>query len=313
MAGMSTAIALAIALGTCLGCGLWLVLMSLPRFGAIPLHLRVAPYVADISSQAFVDATKRTDVHRNSRGGLRRLNSLLHDVASRNTPSSAVALKLTQAAWGMSESEFQARRYIWALIGTGFGIVVDAILGLSVQPPLASLVLIPLLVGATGYVALGTLLSRAAAKRTRSIEEEIPAIWEFLSLCVAAGESLPDALARVVRIGRGPAIEELRRTVLSVETGASLVGALTQLETRLRIPPLSRGIEQILGALNKGAPLASVLSDQALDAREDSKRALLESAGKKEVAMLVPLVFLILPITILFAVFPGLLVIQAGF
>ncbi len=40
---------------------------------------------------------------------------------------------------------------------------------------------------------------------------------------------------------------------------------------------------------------------------------LLELAGKKEVAMLVPLVFLILPVTILFAVYPGIVVLQVGF
>jgi tight adherence protein C len=55
-----------------------------------------------------------------------------------------------------------------------------------------------------------------------------------------------------------------------------------------------------------------VLQAHALDAREDAKRRMLESAGQKEVLMLVPLVFLILPVTIAFAVFPGLLVIQTG-
>ncbi|HMM82072.1 MAG TPA: pilus assembly protein, partial [Terrimesophilobacter sp.] len=42
-------------------------------------------------------------------------------------------------------------------------------------------------------------------------------------------------------------------------------------------------------------------------------RELLEVAGKKEVAMMFPLVFLLLPVTILFAVFPGLFVLQLGF
>ena len=50
-----------------------------------------------------------------------------------------------------------------------------------------------------------------------------------------------------------------------------------------------------------------------MHARDDAKRELLELAGKKEVAMLVPLVFLILPITIVIAIFPGLFVLQLGF
>ena len=51
----------------------------------------------------------------------------------------------------------------------------------------------------------------------------------------------------------------------------------------------------------------------AQDAREESKRALLEAAGRKEVAMLVPLVFLILPVTVLVAIWPGVLVLRMGF
>jgi tight adherence protein C len=56
-----------------------------------------------------------------------------------------------------------------------------------------------------------------------------------------------------------------------------------------------------------------VLRAQAQDSRDDAKRQLLESAGRKEVAMLVPLVFLILPVTVLFAIFPGVMVLQLGF
>ena len=48
-----------------------------------------------------------------------------------------------------------------------------------------------------------------------------------------------------------------------------------------------------------------VLRAQAQDVREESRRDLMEKGGKKEIAMMVPVVFLVLPITILFAVFPG--------
>ena len=39
--------------------------------------------------------------------------------------------------------------------------------------------------------------------------------------------------------------------------------------------------------------------------REAGKRQLLESAGRREIGMMVPVVFLVLPITIVFALFPG--------
>ena len=51
---------------------------------------------------------------------------------------------------------------------------------------------------------------------------------------------------------------------------------------------------------------------KAIDAREDAKRALIESAGRKEILMLLPLVFLILPLSVLFAVFPGIVMLKLG-
>jgi tight adherence protein C len=69
----------------------------------------------------------------------------------------------------------------------------------------------------------------------------------------------------------------------------------------------------MIGALERGTPLAEVLRAQAHDARGVAKRELMESGGKKEVMMLVPLVFLILPLTIVFAIFPGIFVLRSGF
>jgi len=48
-----------------------------------------------------------------------------------------------------------------------------------------------------------------------------------------------------------------------------------------------------------------VLRAQAGDVREAGRRSLMESGGRKEIAMMVPVVFLVLPITVLFALFPG--------
>jgi tight adherence protein C len=63
-------------------------------------------------------------------------------------------------------------------------------------------------------------------------------------------------------------------------------------------------------AVERGTPLAEVLRAQAQDVREGGRRVVLEAGGKKEIAMMVPVVFLVLPITVLFAVFPGFAFLQ---
>ena len=61
---------------------------------------------------------------------------------------------------------------------------------------------------------------------------------------------------------------------------------------------------------NRDSGPSDVLRAQAVDVREAGRRSLLESAGKREIAMMVPVVFLVLPITVVFAVFPGLAVLR---
>jgi tight adherence protein C len=63
-------------------------------------------------------------------------------------------------------------------------------------------------------------------------------------------------------------------------------------------------------AVERGTPLADVLRAQAQDVRESGRRALMEQGGKKEVLMMVPVVFLILPVTVAFAVFPSIAVLR---
>ena len=75
---------------------------------------------------------------------------------------------------------------------------------------------------------------------------------------------------------------------------------------------MSRAVDQLVAAIDRGTPLADVLHAHAADARADEQRELIEQAGRKEIAMLVPLVFLILPVSVLFAIFPGVVMLDLG-
>jgi len=173
-------------------------------------------------------------------------------------------------------------------------------------------VLLPPLAGLAAAALCDLALTSAASARVARIEEELPTVLEFLALCLSAGEGILDSLRRVSEVGAGELTGELRTVVLAVGTGSSLSDSLTRLSTRLDIPALSRAIDQLVAAIDRGAPLSHVLHAQALDAREDAKRRLIERAGRKEIYMLVPLVFLILPLSVLFAVFPGIFMLRLG-
>lgn len=312
---MSALGAWGIGLGALFGLGVWIILTTLPSFRRPTLQAKVAHLVADISPQAYADVTAQSAAPLPRFDfGLRGIRAGLLGLTTKFTgPVDGVELDLSRAGSTLSVSEFRARQVTWGLWGAAAGLLLDGAVALWVQPVAVAYVVVPIMGALVGFLSVRYFLGYAAKARVKRIEAQLPAVWEFLSLSLSAGESLPDALARMAKIGHGDITDEFRLVTLDVSMGIPLATALQNLSRKLRISALSRGIEQILGALNRGTPVSAVLQAHALDAREDAKRRLLESAGQKEVAMLVPLVFLILPVTIVFAVFPGLLVIQSGF
>jgi tight adherence protein C len=142
-------------------------------------------------------------------------------------------------------------------------------------------------------------------EREARILAELPTIAELLALAVTAGEGPAGALDRVSRISDGELARELRRALSETHAGMPLTAALDAVAARTSIPALARFVDGMVIAVERGTPLADVLRAQAVDVREAGKRALLESGGRKEIAMMVPVVFLILPVTVLFALFPG--------
>ena len=65
-------------------------------------------------------------------------------------------------------------------------------------------------------------------------------------------------------------------------------------------------VDATVSALIRGTPLAEVLQRQVIEVRNLYHRHVLERAGKAEISMMVPIVFLILPVSILFALWPSL-------
>jgi tight adherence protein C len=158
----------------------------------------------------------------------------------------------------------------------------------------------------SGVVIRDFALTQEVARRERRMLAEFPTVAEMLALAVGAGEGPVGALERVTRSSRGELAKELGAALAEARAGAPLVAALENIAARTSLPALARFVDGVAVAVERGTPLAEVLRAQAIDVREAGKRALLEAGGKKEIAMMVPVVFLILPVTMLFALFPGL-------
>jgi tight adherence protein C len=305
----------AVLCGLALGFGLWLLVSLAPRLSRPSLALRIAPHVLDVSPHARELLARRTVDPLPVFGlllepPLRRLRRILDVVVG---GSDTTVRRLRQAGLRISVDDFRSRQLVWAAISAGLAITIVAVGSqLVVATPLAASAFV-VVATVLGFLGRDYLLQRQAARRTARIANELPTVLEFLTLSLSAGEGILEALRRVSRVSRGELAGELGAVTTAVSSGLPLSPTLATLARELQLPPFTRAVEQITGALERGTPLADVLRAQAQDSRDDAKRALLELAGKKEVAMLVPVVFLILPTTILFAIFPGVFVLQVGF
>ncbi len=314
MVCVTSVVAWGVVAGAGLGFGLWCLASAIPRMSRPRLARRVAPYLVDISPHA------RELLAPAAPGPIPVLGMLVEPLASRARRalestlggSETIARRLRQSGSTITVETFRSQQLLWGLAGAVTGVLVAVIVARAQPVSVVIQVIIVLLFAVAGVLGRDRILQRTAKKRLARLADELPVILEFLTLSLSAGEGILDAMRRISRVSAGELSREIAGVVASVNTGLPLADTLTVLSHDLELPAFSRCVEQVVGALERGTPLAEVLRAQAQDARDDAKRDLLESAGKKEVAMLFPLVFLILPVTILFAIFPGIFVLQVG-
>ncbi len=211
----------------------------------------------------------------------------------------------------LTVDQFRIEQVLWGAFGAAVGAAVGLLAVFVGQSNPLILVLLIVASAAGGVLGRDWWLSQAVGKRDEEIIAEFPVVAEMLALAVTAGEGPMSAIDRITRLAQGPLVDQLAGVLAETRSGTPFLTSITHLRDRTRLEPLARFLDGMAVAIERGTPLADVLRAQAADVRALGKRQLLESGGRKEIAMMVPVVFLVLPITILFALYPGLLAITA--
>ena len=294
-------------LGLLLSLGLALVHQGLPRHRRATLDDRLAPYLRDTPKPSRLLETDEVSLLAVIPTVLRPLvTDLAQRVESVLGGTSSVRRRLLRAGRAPDTDRFRAEQVVHGFGGAALGAVLGtAFVTGQGRSPLFLVALVVLGFG-IGVVVRDTLLSREADRREARMLAEFPTVAELLALAVGAGEGAAGALERVVRLSDGELSDELGRCLADARAGASLPVALQGLADRTGLTSLARFVDGIVVAVERGTPLAEVLRAQAQDVREEGRRQIMEAGGKKEIAMMVPVVFGVLPVTILFAMFPGL-------
>ena len=297
-------------LGALAAAGVLVVVSRVAVIRRPQLAIRVLPYVRDLpqvgrTPSPAVTPTAQTSAVAGVFGPF--LRSAAAGVERVLGGAASVRRRLDRAGIAKSVPEFRIEQVVWGLVGFAVTAAYGLLRTLGGHGGAVSALLLCVLGFAVGVIARDNHLSGQVKERERRILAEFPTIAELLSLAVAAGEGPVAALDRVCRRSGGELSTELGRVLAAVRTGEPVAVAFDGLAARTGVPVVARFAQGVAVAVERGTPLADVLHAQAADVREASRRELIETAARKEVFMMVPVVFLVLPITVLFAFFPGVI------
>ena len=283
--------------------GLLLALTRLLVLRRPRLELRVLPYVRDLLPVHGAPPSRSRSVLGAVFGpSLRRAADGVDRLVG-GAPS--VRRRLVRAGLDLTVHDLRVQQVLWGLAGFALA-AAWAVLRTWSRPanPL------PFAIVCAGAFVGGVLLrdqrlTAQVKRREAAIVAEFPALAELLALSVAAGEAPVAALQRVVRRSGGELSRDLTDLLARVRTGEPVAEAFDRMAATTGVPVVARFAHAVAVAVERGTPLADVLHAQAADVREAGRRALIEQASRKEIVMMVPVVFLVLPVTVVFAFWPG--------
>lgn len=270
------------------------------------LEARVLPYVRDLPSMSGSTPESEVWVDLASQA-LRQAKQRLSETVS---GTAAVQRRLDRLGDPESVGDFRARQWSYGIGGFLLALALCLVLVARSNPPIPAMLVLCGVGFLGGLVFCDQRLSARLIAHEKEMAEEFPIITDLLALSVAAGESPVAAVERVVTVGRGALTQELARVLADIRSGGTVPVAFDALAARTGVSSIARFAEAMSVAVERGTPLIEVLHAQAADVREATRRELIESAGRREIVMLLPVVFLILPLVIVFAFYPGLVSLQ---
>jgi tight adherence protein C len=164
-----------------------------------------------------------------------------------------------------------------------------------------------------GYLAPVMWIDRQGKKRQDRIRRALPDMMDMLTISVQAGLGFDMALVKLVRNTTGPLAEEFGRMLSEVQAGMTRRDALRHLGDRTDVPELDNFITAMVQADVFGVSVSGILQAQSLELRKKRRQLIEEQAQKAPVKMVFPIIFCMLPATMLVVLGPAVISIGRTF
>ena len=138
------------------------------------------------------------------------------------------------------------------------------------------------------------------------LNEELSSILRMCSIMISAGESPIGSLKYIADRSYGVLPQLISKEIGNLASDGNLLKTLDYLAATSGSKQVKRVGNSLQVAINRGSPLLQVIQNQVLSINKEIHSQLLKKSGQSEIALLIPVVFLILPVSILFAIWPSI-------
>jgi tight adherence protein C len=151
----------------------------------------------------------------------------------------------------------------------------------------------------------GFIQKQSHRRSLEAIEAEFPLVVELFAILIGGGMSPSSALSLISQRGEGEFIRLLTPIIAQMKQGINLAQALDILNKKVDSRIIRRFCDSLAISVERGTPLIEVVGRQVEEVRQAQRMQIAERASKAEIQLMIPVVFLILPISILFALWPS--------
>ena len=226
---------------------------------------------------------------------------------------SPLQLKFVNAGWRAPNAP-KLYFAIKTFLTISFPTIAYYFLGKSINTENASGTLfILILFAALGYYLPNIVLSRFVKKRQQEIVGNLPDATDLLIICMEAGLSFDQALAKVaseIKLKSEVLSQELELLLMEVRSGFTRERALRNLALRTGVEEIDGLATMVIQSERFGTSIGDALRIHADTARTKRRQKAEETASKIALKLLFPLLFFLMPAIFIVLLTPALMQIK---
>ena len=157
------------------------------------------------------------------------------------------------------------------------------------------------------------LRAKAASRQFSEEAKQFADVTNAFGLLLANGLPVTVAMRWLEPRLSGVWQENFAWAIENLDLGADLIDELEAFHKRMPLTEVGEFTQKLQFSIERGTPIAQQISQLSQSIQQQVMRGLIRRAGQNETKMLIPTIFLILPVTVLFAIYPSLTVLQSTY